>query len=235
MKIGLAFSGGKDSLACLFLHRDQLQDITVIWVNTGKAYPETLAIMDMARSMAPNFAEVRVDRDAQNAAEGIPSDVVPIAWTALGCTLSGEKPVRIQSHLGCCFQNISAPLHQTAKDLGITHLIRGQRLDEDYKSPARDGDVVDGITYIQPIEHWTKAQVMAYLEEQMEIPPHLLLDHSSLDCYDCTGFADHSLDRAAWAKQHHPDLHAKHMERVVLLQGALADAMKNITALGRLA
>jgi len=38
--LGLAFSGGKDSMACWYLYRDQ-QPI-VIFVNTGKAYPETL-------------------------------------------------------------------------------------------------------------------------------------------------------------------------------------------------
>ena len=32
--LGLAFSGGKDSLACWYLYRDQ--NPIVLWVNTGK-------------------------------------------------------------------------------------------------------------------------------------------------------------------------------------------------------
>ena len=54
--LGLAFSGGKDSLACWYLYK--ANNPIVLWVNTGKAYPETLAIVDEIRSEAVEFIEI---------------------------------------------------------------------------------------------------------------------------------------------------------------------------------
>ncbi len=69
--LGLAFSGGKDSLACWYLHRHE--NPIVLWVNTGKAYPETVAIVDEIRAQAFRFVEVRSDQQAQIDANGLPS------------------------------------------------------------------------------------------------------------------------------------------------------------------
>ena len=66
MKLGLAFSGGKDSLACLLMNKERLSEIAVFWVNTGKVYPETEKIVKFAKSIAPNFVEIIVDRKGQN-------------------------------------------------------------------------------------------------------------------------------------------------------------------------
>jgi 3'-phosphoadenosine 5'-phosphosulfate sulfotransferase (PAPS reductase)/FAD synthetase len=226
MKIGLAFSAGKDSFACLFLNRDRLADITVIWVNTGKAYPETLALVEHARQICPNFVEVKVDRDQQNGLRGLPADIVPIAWTGIGQKASGKKPYSIQPYLTCCYENIGMQLHHAAKEFGITHLIRGQRNDESHKSTARDGDVVDGIVYLQPIEEWDRARVLAYLADQMEVPAHFAIGHSSLDCYDCTAYAHESKDRIAYMQDKHPELYRKYITRKNKVDFALTESLK---------
>ena len=44
-RVALELSGGKDSVACLYLLRHQLHKITVYWLNTGDAYPETLDVI----------------------------------------------------------------------------------------------------------------------------------------------------------------------------------------------
>lgn len=211
-KTALAFSGGKDSWACLYLNAHRLHDITVIWVNTGKNFPEALAMIDKARAMCPNFIEVRTDREGQNECQGLPSDVVPIDHTTLGMVMTGRKAVKVQSYLDCCNANISQPLMAKCTELGITELIRGQRLDEGHKSPARDGDVFFGIVFRQPIEHWTAAQVLAYIGARMEVPEHFKLSHSSLDCYDCTAYARDTADRVIWARKH-PGLSAAYETR----------------------
>lgn len=225
MKTALAFSGGRDSWACLWLNASRLSEILVIWVNPGKNYPEALAMIDLAKSMCPNWLEVKTNREAQNAYEGLPSDVVPIAWTRLGQQVTKQKPVSVQSYLGCCFENIAGPLHAAAKANGITHLIRGQRLDEAHKSPARDGDLVEGITYLQPIETWTRDEVMAHLATKMEIPDHFAFDHSSLDCYDCTAYVSASRDRVGWMKEAHPALYAEYETRHSALSAAIQEAV----------
>lgn len=225
--LGLAFSGGKDSLACWYLYRD-IQPV-VFWVNTGKSYPETLSIIDEVRREAVTFVEVKSDQQKQIDENGFPSELVPVDWTDQGMQITGNKPVKVQSYLNCCFQNIAVPLLSAAKEHGITHLIRGQRLAESYKSTAVDGTVVDGITFVQPIEHWTKQQVIDFLmEKRGSVPDHYEIEHSSLDCYDCTAFIAHSRDRIAWTKDKHPNLYAKYAENMRSLKAACAPTIRRL-------
>lgn len=221
MKIGLAFSGGKDSMACLFLNRYRAEQITVFWVNTGKSYPETIKMVELAKSMFPNFIEVISDRESQNSIEGLPSDIVPINLTRLGFMVTGEKETMIQSYIGCCFENIGLKLQEAALAYGMTHLIRGQRNDESHKSTARDGDLVNGLIYLQPIENWTKDEVFAYLSEFMEIPAHFSIGHSSLDCYDCTAYVKESEDRIEYTKKTHPVFFDEYENRMDKVKKAL--------------
>lgn len=220
----LAFSGGKDSWACLWLNRDALESIRVIWVNTGKNYPEILASIATAKSLCRHFIEIQSDRGKQNADHGIPADVVPIDWTRAGQQLSSSKAVMIQSYLQCCFESISRPMLQYCKDNGIDELIRGQRADDRHKSLARDGDVVDGILYRHPIETWTSAQVVAYVSQFMPLPDHFRFNHTSMDCYDCTAYARDSADRIAYMREQHPLLYLEYARRKAALNDAIRDA-----------
>jgi 3'-phosphoadenosine 5'-phosphosulfate sulfotransferase (PAPS reductase)/FAD synthetase len=214
----LAFSGGKDSMACLHLMRDSLD--CAIYVNTGYAYPETLALVDYAETIIPVHV-VNSDRRGQNDREGIPADVVPIDWTNLGQQITGRKAVTVQSYLGCCYENVSAPLIAKARELGVTELVYGQRSQENHKSPARNGDIVQGIIRLHPIEDWTADEVFDYLLTKMDVPLHFTIEHSSLDCYDCTAYQRHSADRVDWTKHVHPDLHAHYMKRLDALRSTL--------------
>lgn len=226
MKFGLAFSGGKDSLACLLLHKDQLQNITVFWSNTGKCYPETLKIIEYAKSISPNFIEVVVDRESQNANFGLPSDVVPINWTKHGQIMTCQKPVMVQSYLQCCYENIAAPIYEAAKAHEITHLIRGQRLDDDIQSTTKNGDIFEGITLIHPIENWTRNDVMVYLSEHIELPEHFNLGHTSLDCFDCTAYQKETKDVSSYRELKHPELHKQYLARKEQLDSVLREALE---------
>lgn len=227
MKTALAFSGGKDSWACLWLHRERLNEIVVIWVNTGKNYPEILETIAKAKMLCPNFVEIIVDRDGQNAHNGIPADVVPINWTRHGQDVTGVKSVMIQPYTLCCYENIGMHIQGYCKAHGITHLIRGQRNDEGHKSIARDGCVVDGILYSQPIEDWNEMQVLEFVASHMETPSHFKFKHSSMDCYDCTAFATESKDRVSHMKEHHPIMFAEYDKRNSALKIALTEALEN--------
>lgn len=229
MRTALAFSGGKDSWACLFLNVHRLTEIVVIWVNTGKSFPEALAMIEKARAMCPNFVEVCVDRDAQNERCGIPSDLVPVDHTDLGMQVTSPKSVKIQSYLQCCYENISKPLMDKCKELGVTELIRGQRLSESHKSPARDGDVVEGITFRQPIERWSSEDVSSFISRRMDIPDHFALSHTSLDCYDCTAYGRETADRVAWARKY-PELSAAYEDRRVRLVAAIVPHVEALRA-----
>ena len=226
MDTALAFSGGKDSWACLWLHEEDLEDIHVLWVNTGKNYPETFEMIGRAKKICPNFVEIVVDRDGQNEHWGIPADVVPIDWTRQGQEMTHKKPIMIQSYLQCCYENIGANLQEYCRRHGIKTLIRGQRLDESHKSSARDGTVLDGVTYSQPIETWTKDDVMDYLSTKMDIPAHFSLNHTSMDCYDCTAYVVQSKDRIEYTRINHPELFVEYQQRMDKLNEVLDQSLE---------
>jgi phosphoadenosine phosphosulfate reductase len=105
-------------------------------------------------------------------------------------------------------------------------MIRGQRLDESHKSTAKHGSIVDGIMFIQPIETWTKDQVFAFLRTQGDLPKHYAIDHSSLDCYDCTAYLNHSADRVAYTKEKHPKLYEEYKISMDKLKSAVLPVAK---------
>lgn len=193
MKTALQFSGGKDSLACLYLYRDMWPSLTVAWVNTGAAYPETVAYMDHWRTALPNFVEIKSDQPGQIKEFGWPSDVVPVMNTPVGRMVSGgDRGVRVQSCFECCAANIWRPMHEAMQRLGIQRIIRGQRNADKRRSPIRSGHVEDGVEYIFPLEGWSEAEVFEYLarEEAVMPPGYAAGERTSRDCWDCTAYLD---------------------------------------------
>lgn len=209
-------------MACLHLLRDQLG--CCIYVSTGYGYPETERMIEYANSIVP-VHRVESNRKLQNEAEGIPSGVVPIDWTAKGQMISGKKPVMLQSYLGCCFDNISWPIMQKAKELGVKKLVYGQRGQDARKAPIVGYGVVDGIERWHPIENWTTGEVMIFLAKKMEIPSHYYLKQTSLDCYDCTGFHDEAEDRIEWTRMHYPDFHEAYRARRLAINEAVRQSL----------
>lgn len=218
MRKFLALSGGKDSMACLYLLRDELDG--AIYIDTGFAYPETLAMIDHASTLVP-VHRITSQRELNHQASGIPADVVPVEWTAIGQRFTRQKPYRIQSSFECCYANIGKPLLDASITLGVTHLVYGQREDDIHKAPIRDGEMMNGIVRVHPIEHWTTEDVLRYLSTKMEIPPHFQLAHSSLDCYDCTAFQRQSQDRVVWMKDRHPEYYAAYAAKANAVLDAL--------------
>ncbi len=226
-KTALWFSGGKDSMACLLLMKSQLENIHVIFVNTGRYYPEHLQTVGRARRMCRNWHEVKTDRVGQWERNGIPSDLVPIDWTHFGQTITARKPFAVQSYLQCCWENIGGALLRTSLELGITDVIRGQRADESHRAPARNGTKDGSITYHHPLENWTKERVLDYLAQELwELPEHYALEHSSMDCYDCTAYTSHSVDRVAYTRLHHPALYGEYASAMMVLNSAVAPLAK---------
>ena len=197
MTVCLQFSGGKDSLACLYLLRDQWDTLNVAWLNTGAAYPEMEAYMQMWKERLPGFVEVRSNQPEQVKEYGWPADVVPINSSAMWQSVSNQRGPLIQPYLACCMSNIWLPLHKAMIDMGVTTIIKGQRIEDGRKSPVRNGDVIDGITFLMPIENWTTEQVFDYLDEVgADLPPgYGLGEQTGRDCWDCTAYLDENKRR----------------------------------------
>lgn len=192
----LQFSGGKDSLACLHLWEDKLDETVVLWVNTGAAYPQTIRQMERVAARVPHFREVRTNQPENIQRCGFPADVVPAINTAWGRLSTKERGPKIQSYIDCCAENIWIPMHNAVKEMGLTRIVRGQRNDERRTSPVRSGQVVDGIEYVFPIQDWTREQVLDYLRQvNAEIPDYYEHEQTSRDCWSCTAYLDESRDR----------------------------------------
>lgn len=197
MKTVLQFSGGKDSLACLYLLREQWDTLHVAWLNTGAAYPEMLDYMEMWKSRLPNFIEIKSDQPANIAEYGWPADVVPVNSTTAGKSITFNDGPLIQPYLSCCAANIWYPLHSAMLSMGFDCIIRGTRLEDKRKSHLRNGDIIDGIKLIHPIENWTTEQVMDYLDEMnADFPPgYNEGEKTGRDCWDCTAYLDENKRR----------------------------------------
>jgi len=206
-RIILKFSGGKDSLACLHLVRPWWDRITVVWVNTGAAYPETIEQMRQVRELVPHFIEVRSDQPGNIATMGWPADVVPVRNTITGQYIHPGRTIRIQSYVECCAANRWFPMHQAIQELGATLVIRGQREDDLRKAPVHNGYEYEGVSLMLPIEAWTEEQVRGYLDSQgVALPEYYAYVNKSLDCWSCTAFADEDRDLMLYTRDKHPEL-----------------------------
>lgn len=213
-------------MACLHLLQHELA--CAVYVDTGYSYPETWKMVEYAQALIPVHV-VSSDRQGQNAACGIPADLVPVEWTILGQAMHEKKPYAVQSFLSCCYENIALPAFSFAKSIGATHLVLGQRNDESYTATAKDGDRVDGIVRVHPLERWTAEQVLAYLGERMDVPPHYALTHSSLDCYDCSAYLPDTKDLWDWTEHHHPQFYARRRERRSAVIAAVHRTLEDMT------
>lgn len=226
--MALSFSGGKDSLACLYMAREFLPRITVYHVDTGEMLPEMRAVVDHARGLAPNFVTVRTDARGWIAENGLPADLIPFSAHPVG-RLAGQERVRLVPRYDCCWANIMRPAYEAMRADGCTLIIRGTRQDDMPRLPVRNGDVVDGVEFCYPLQDWTAAQVLDYLRS-VGAPIARVYEHQmqSPDCATCSAWM--SERRAAYLRAHHPDMLNEYRERVAAVVSEIAPALDGILA-----
>jgi phosphoadenosine phosphosulfate reductase len=225
-KIALQVSGGKDSLALLYLLMPWWKRLCVYWLNTGDAYPEMIERMARIRAEVPYFREINGCQPEIVAADGWPSDVVPHQHTTLGNLVFGATSFKVQSRLDCCWRALMLPLHQALVADGVTLAIRGKRADEADKTGLQSGYIDEnGIELLFPILDWSADEVFAFLaDNDIEAPPFYSHANSSLDCMSCTAWLEHK--NGAYLAAHYPDRHTEHRRRLELIRDAVIDQMK---------
>lgn len=220
-RIALQFSGGRDSLACLYLMRPYWDRLTVYWCDTGAAYPETVQTMLKVRKMVPHFAVIQGQQPQVIEQFGMPSDLVPASATPIGRLAGGSAPA-IQDRYSCCARSMMIPTHERMLADGITLIIRGQKNADRLKSPVRSGDVIDGIEYLFPIQDWSKRQVMDYLREQgAPVPRFYEMLNGQPDCMTCSAWWEEGA--MAYLKRYHYDQHQQNLVRLDLINKAVGE------------
>lgn len=228
-KIAFEFSGGKDSLATLFLLREHWDRFYVYWLNAGDCFPETLEIVDWVKGQVPNWIEVRSDVHKVIEQFGLPSDIVPCSNTALGRIVDGEQHTLIQQRYDCCARVVMNPLHDKVIADGNTCIIRGQK-SCDNGVPVKGG-TCDGVEIFNPIVDWTDADVFAYLEASgLPISRAYESMKTTPECMTCSAWWDDG--RAAYMKNYHPEAYAKYQSRLeqirIAVMPMIADFNKEV-------
>ena len=228
----LQFSGGKDSLACLWLLERFWTRMHVVWANSGDAFPETVALMNRVRDMVPHFIEVRSDQPSQIKEFGFPTDVLPVRnHPGVMHVLHPHPRPPLQSFYACCRDNLWTPMQQKLDQLGATLIIRGQRTSEVQHSPVRSGDILDGIEYLFPIEDWTGDQVREYVAAKpLGLPAHYAYVDTSLDCMHCTGHLFENIGKRRYMAEKHPDQHAEVSRRLEVISNEIAGDVRHLDA-----
>lgn len=230
-KIALMFSGGRDSIACLQLCREYLEKITVVWVNPGNPYPETVAQMAAIRETVPNFIEVPGAQPEFIKEFGYPVDVVPLGMTPMGRAFSRKPGVAVTSYMACCSANLWVPAAEHVAREGYTGVIRGDRLEDALRPPLRSGDVLRGVEYLFPVEEYTAAQVLELVGSS--IPASYTRGvNTSLDCMNCTAYLAHNGARLTDLKTVSPGAYAEVKSVITAVAHELIDHMKLINESG---
>jgi phosphoadenosine phosphosulfate reductase len=179
--------------------KSELRDISVMWCNTGAAYPETIKLMREVEASVPSFYEVKSNQPEFIWNMGYPVDLLPVNSTALGAMIHGVSGAKFVDYLTCCASNIWEPMHNASRQLGVTEIIRGQKLSDKRRSPIFSGQTVDGILYTFPLENMTDEDVFNYLRtEKVKAPAYYEKGEiSGHDCWDCTAYLDENAKRIA--------------------------------------
>lgn len=228
MSAAIQFSGGKDSLAVLYLLRGQLRDITVYFGDTGIVYPHMREfVFRTCERLGARLKVVSppIPITEFHKARGLPSDIVPIEATSEMLVYSKEsRPVKIQSVLSCCGAMLWQPLQRAMVDDGIKTIFRGSKASDSHVG-VPDGYIDEGgVIYRSPIWSWSDADVFAYLKSvDAEMPDHYGDVNNSFDCIFCTAFLTHAgaAERLRYTKSRYPSFWPEVKRRLTDVQSAI--------------
>lgn len=225
-QIALAFSGGKDSLALVYLLGTYLNRIMIYHYDTGDLLPETREIVDHVKSFAPNFVHIQGDILTTIATQGLPTDLLPYTAHPVAQQMA-EHVTKLVSRYDCCWHNLMLPLFKRIHEDGNTLIIRGTKQADMKRLPAMSGEVAYGIEIFLPLQNWSHAEVFAYLREAgAPISRIYTTVVNSPECARCTAWWGEK--RAEYLRKHHPALWADYRNRLSLVAQEIVGSVNNL-------
>lgn len=219
-RIGLHFSGGKDSLALVYLLKPYWDRLTVYHADAGDLLPETRAIVDAVEAMVPSFVRINTDSRAWRRENGLPSDIVPWTCTPMGRGFKEGGKVPLVDRFACCRASIWEPIFERTRSDGITLEIIGTKASDPGGrvtfmgtglEPGQSSVVREGVERWFPLMTWSDRDVFADLDS-VGAPIARYYEGGSTkgpECATCSAYWDEG--RAAYLAKHHPDKAAIYM------------------------
>ena len=227
-KPALQFSGGKDSLALLYLYKDVLDDLTVYHLDTGDSCPETQKIVDWAKEWIPHFEIIQSDVKTWRDSYGYPVDLVPAKAHHIGVSY-GMNDFTLTNRFDCCFSNIMKPMHDRMIEDGVDCVIRGTKVADAGKIPSDGKDEFYDV--ILPIRDWSHQDVFDYLDS-VGAPKNEVYNYfkaiSAPECMGCTAWWDDG--KAAYLKDRHPEEYAIYRTRLGLIADTINSHITELTS-----
>jgi 3'-phosphoadenosine 5'-phosphosulfate sulfotransferase (PAPS reductase)/FAD synthetase len=197
-RVALQFSGGKDSLALLYMLRAWWNDLTIYWANPGDPPDELLDLMRRVAGEVPHFVEVPGRRWEVIQQFGWPANVVPAGHDRLSHDIFVKsKTPLLQDRLSCCIRSMMAPMHERMIQDGVTLVLRGQRGADALAARMPESGEYE---VLFPIDSWSDEDVFGFLAGRgVKLPGWYEVSKHGMDCLTCS----------AWhAREHLPYLDA---------------------------
>lgn len=231
--IAVQFSGGKDSLACVYLYRDD-PDAIVLYADTGAAFPHMREfVFRTVDNLGMKLHVVSPETPCHEWQEevGYPADIVPVDASPLMQPWTKNRyPATVIPYPVCCYRNLWEPIMRGVAELGADIVVRGSK-SCDARVGVPDGHIENGVVYKSPLWDWSDKDVFDYLDKvKAEIPPQYAIGADSLDCWSCTAYMDkHGVGRFEYLRDHYPELYVKAKARLDAVRETLDKAMNENT------
>lgn len=226
-RCALQFSGGKDSLACLYMLRPFVErGLPVYWTHTGDTIPETQAVVEQVRGWVPDFRVIEADVLGWKAAHGLPSDVTTAQSSWMGRQY-GMSETALVGRFECCWHNLMRPMHERMLADGVELVIRGTKLADAGQVPANGA--TEHYAVLLPLLDWSHSEVFAYLNA-VGAPRSPVYDRfksiSAPECLHCSAWWDDG--KAAYLKARHPDKVGQYAVNLQTIRAELARRVQEL-------
>ncbi|MDB5541901.1 MAG: Bcep22 3 [Devosia sp.] len=219
-RIGLMFSGGKDSLALVYMLRPFWDRLTVYHADAGDLLPETVEVVAAVEAMVPSFVRLNTDSRAWRRENGLPSDIVPWSCTPFGRAFKEGGRVTLVDRFACCRASLWEPIFERARADGVTLEIIGTKASDPGgdatrmmagMQPGQSTVTVGDIERWFPLNAWSDEEVFSYLRD-VGAPIARYYEggvSKGPECATCSAYWDEG--RAAYLAKHHPEKAAAYM------------------------